>query len=735
MIRTSRCFFRRDILSAARHTAKLVQSDNFQRSHSCPRIRSREHPKLISEKPVLPIENKLVLSFGTDEQFTNLPFQGYGSSLWIGSNLNNHNERRRMLSIYQPYRIQQRCASTSNRVTLSSKIKPALSNAKQKSKEGWANFVSQVDVSKYQDRKWYIRPISDIYFSWCFTKLVCHKVSHALKHMAQSFKLFALNCAMAYRITRRIFKGEEVSVIDRNRLKRAIADIFLMVPFSVFVIIPGAEIFIPFYIKKFPSAMPSTFETADQKNDRQIEAAHARIKLATFMHETLDEMVRKQKATTSAKMLDFIKFVKEVRQNGRWITNEDFKKYAPLFQDELTIDKMDRNTLLALCKIFKTNPVRQVIYERHGELTQSTQLIRQVLKRRIHELKGEDQAWIELIKKNGIKNIPDEDLQDLSRDRGMRAIGLTRERLEKQYQDWIELSCDPNISDSMLAYTRMLYMPRAIDKMGAAMETAIEKKVAANPARVEPKKKSEDNSQSSNVIHLEPITKSDFEIFASSIRAAKRELKPASSTKDYIMYKSKKLDHEIEEDREEGISGPVLDSIEKLVDKAQDIAEKTIIVSEDCPIARNQIKLELEKRGMSSLKVEKFMQYVDKNQDGQISLEELEEVMDKILLKIDQNSNDVITFDEFTKLIEQIRLEDVREEKPNSAPDVEQLIKADSGNDITDDIASEISSSSEKNQMDNDDQILTEPPKSDSFDNSSSLSSKTEVTNQKRNEL
>jgi len=129
------------------------------------------------------------------------------------------------------------------------------------------------------------------------------------------------------------------------------------------------------------------------------------------------------------------------------------------------------------------------------------------------------------------------------------------------------------------------------------------------------------------------------------------------------------------------------------------------------------------------------MQYVDKNQDGQISLEELEEVMDKILLKIDQNSNDVITFDEFTKLIEQIRLEDVREEKPNSAPDVEQLIKADSGNDITDDIASEISSSSEKNQMDNDDQILTEPPKSDSFDNSSSLSSKTEVTNQKRNEL
>jgi len=44
-----------------------------------------------------------------------------------------------------------------------------------------------------------------------------------------------------------------------------------------------------------------------------------------------------------------------------------------------------------------------------------------------------------------------------------------------------------------------------------------------------------------------------------------------------------------------------------LVDKAQDLAEKANIESEDCPIARNQIKHELEKRGMSSLKVEKVI--------------------------------------------------------------------------------------------------------------------------------
>lgn len=82
----------------------------------------------------------------------------------------------------------------------------------------------------------------------------------------------------------------------------------------------------------------------------------------------------------------------------------------------------------------------------HGEFTQSTQLIRILLKKRIHDLKYEDQEYISMIATSGMKSIPDEDLQDLSRDRGMRAIGLTRERLVQQYTDWIELSNDPKIS-------------------------------------------------------------------------------------------------------------------------------------------------------------------------------------------------------------------------------------------------------------------------------------------------
>ena len=93
--------------------------------------------------------------------------------------------------------------------------------------------------------------------------------------------------------------------------------------------------------------------SAKEKN--QIQKAQAKIELATFLHDTLDEMTRKQSVTNSAKMVEFMKFAAEVRTGGRWVTNEDFKKYAPLFQDELTIDKMDRKTLDSLCRIFHVN--------------------------------------------------------------------------------------------------------------------------------------------------------------------------------------------------------------------------------------------------------------------------------------------------------------------------------------------------------------------------------------------
>lgn len=44
-----------------------------------------------------------------------------------------------------------------------------------------------------------------------------------------------------------------------------VADLFRLVPFSVFIIVPFLEFTLPLFIKIFPGMLPTTFQTKDDK--------------------------------------------------------------------------------------------------------------------------------------------------------------------------------------------------------------------------------------------------------------------------------------------------------------------------------------------------------------------------------------------------------------------------------------------------------------------------------------
>ena len=50
-----------------------------------------------------------------------------------------------------------------------------------------------------------------------------------------------------------------------EQLVRTTGDLFRLLPFSVFIIIPFMELLLPVAIKLFPGMLPSTFETANEK--------------------------------------------------------------------------------------------------------------------------------------------------------------------------------------------------------------------------------------------------------------------------------------------------------------------------------------------------------------------------------------------------------------------------------------------------------------------------------------
>ena len=54
----------------------------------------------------------------------------------------------------------------------------------------------------------------------------------------------------------------------RFQLVRTVGDLFRVLPFSVFIIIPFMELLLPVFIKLFPNMLPSTFQTANAEVGR-----------------------------------------------------------------------------------------------------------------------------------------------------------------------------------------------------------------------------------------------------------------------------------------------------------------------------------------------------------------------------------------------------------------------------------------------------------------------------------
>ncbi|VDN14582.1 unnamed protein product [Dibothriocephalus latus] len=63
-----------------------------------------------------------------------------------------------------------------------------------------------------------------------------------------------------------------------------------------------------------------------------------------------------------------------------------------------------------------------------------------------------------LLAKEDVGQLPVWELQTLCRDRGMRSLGLTEERLRSQLRQWLELHLEKNVPISLLLLSRAMYV-------------------------------------------------------------------------------------------------------------------------------------------------------------------------------------------------------------------------------------------------------------------------------------
>ncbi|CAB1322109.1 unnamed protein product, partial [Coregonus sp. 'balchen'] len=201
----------------------------------------------------------------------------------------------------------------------------------------------------------------------------------------------------------------------------------------VFIIVPFMEFLLPVFLKLFPEMLPSTFETETKK-----------AQLAKFLQETIAEMAKrnKTKALTEDETQRFSTYVQKVRHTGEQPTTKDIVKFSKLFEDELTLEHLERPQLVALCKLLELQPIG------------TNNLLRFQLMMQLRTIKADD----EVIATEGVPAMSVSELQAACRSRGMRSLGLTTDQLRQQMQQWLDLHLKENVPPSLLLLSRAMYL-------------------------------------------------------------------------------------------------------------------------------------------------------------------------------------------------------------------------------------------------------------------------------------
>uniref|UniRef100_A0A8C9ECQ1 Letm1 RBD domain-containing protein n=1 Tax=Phocoena sinus TaxID=42100 RepID=A0A8C9ECQ1_PHOSS len=167
----------------------------------------------------------------------------------------------------------------------------------------------------------------------------------------------------------------------------------------------------------------------------------AKLELAKFLQETIAEMARRNRAQLGDTSTQFASYIKQV-QTGHKPSTKEIVRFSKLFEDELTLEHLDRSQLVALCKLpelqfFGTNNL----------------LCFQLLMK-LKSMKADD----EVIAKEGVSALSLSELQAACRARGMRSLGLTEEPLKQQLTEWQDLHLKENVPPSLLLLSRTFYL-------------------------------------------------------------------------------------------------------------------------------------------------------------------------------------------------------------------------------------------------------------------------------------
>lgn len=261
-----------------------------------------------------------------------------------------------------------------------------------------------------------------------------------LQHYWLGTKLLWADVTISLRLLQKLANGKNLSRRERQQLTRTTADIFRLVPFAVFIIVPFMEFLLPVALKLFPNMLPSTFQDKMKEQEALKKKLYARIEYAKFLQDTVKEMAkeiqnsRSGEAKKTAEDLD--EFMNNVRRGTR-VSNDEILGFAKLFNDELTLDNISRPRLVNMCKYMGISPYGTDAY------------LRYMLRKSLQKIKSDDK----MIQAEGVDSLSEEELRQACRDRGLLGLRSVDE-MREQMRDWLDLSLNHSVPSSLLILSR-----------------------------------------------------------------------------------------------------------------------------------------------------------------------------------------------------------------------------------------------------------------------------------------
>ena len=293
---------------------------------------------------------------------------------------------------------------------------------------------------------------------------VGQKIKRELQHYWDGTKLLATEVKISTKLALKMAAGYELSRRENRQLQRTVQDLGRLVPFSVFVIVPFAELLLPVALKLFPNLLPSTYEGQKAKDTKMTNLRATRKEVSNLLRETLKETGLPVSAVNAQKE-GFAEFFRKVRATGESPSPSDVIKVCKIFKDDLTLDNLSRPQLVAMTKYMNLSAFG------------TDMMLRYQIRHRMRQIKRDDRA----ISFEGVDSLSVPELQMACASRGLRTHGMSPGRLRDDLQMWLDLRLKSGVPSTLLVLSNAFMYTQGQDSEISSQIDALQAVLSSIP--------------------------------------------------------------------------------------------------------------------------------------------------------------------------------------------------------------------------------------------------------------